>query len=111
MVERSLAWTMPARRHARDYERLVQHSETLITWAAITLMPRRLTRGTKSVTQLPVTPRALQRASEPPAAPRTASQDEQVGAIRRLRDRVSELEQQARHRRRTPPAPASPPFR
>jgi hypothetical protein len=35
---------MHARRHARDYERLVQHSETLITWAAITLMPRRLTR-------------------------------------------------------------------
>ncbi|MFE3181810.1 helix-turn-helix domain-containing protein [Streptomyces violascens] len=26
------------------YERLVQHSETLITWAAVTLMTRRLTR-------------------------------------------------------------------
>ena len=35
---------MHARRHARDYERLVQHSETLITWAAITLMTRRLAR-------------------------------------------------------------------
>ncbi|GAA0534416.1 hypothetical protein GCM10010390_40240 [Streptomyces mordarskii] len=35
---------MHARRHARDHERLVQHSETLITWAAITLMTRRLTR-------------------------------------------------------------------
>ncbi|GAA4547694.1 hypothetical protein GCM10010309_63040 [Streptomyces violaceochromogenes] len=35
---------MNARKHARDYERLIQHSETLITWAAITLMPRRLTR-------------------------------------------------------------------
>ncbi|ONK09571.1 IS5 family transposase [Streptomyces sp. MP131-18] len=44
VVERSLAWLMHARRHARDYERLVQHSETLITWAAITLMARRLTR-------------------------------------------------------------------
>ncbi|WP_405805467.1 IS5 family transposase [Streptomyces sp. NBC_01187] len=44
VVERSLAWMMHARRHARDYERLVQHSETLITWAAITLMTRRLTR-------------------------------------------------------------------
>lgn len=44
VVERSLAWIMHARRHARDYERLVQHSETLITWAAITLMTRRLTR-------------------------------------------------------------------
>lgn len=28
----------------RDYERLVQHSESLITWAAITLMTRRITR-------------------------------------------------------------------
>ncbi|MYY80818.1 MULTISPECIES: IS5 family transposase [unclassified Streptomyces] len=44
VVERSLAWMMNARRHARDYERLVQHSETLITWAAITLMTRRITR-------------------------------------------------------------------
>ncbi|EFL27572.1 putative transposase [Streptomyces himastatinicus ATCC 53653] len=43
-TERSLAWIMHARRHARDYERLVQHSESLITWAAITLMTRRLTR-------------------------------------------------------------------
>lgn len=43
-VGRSLAWMMHARRHARDYERLIQHSETLITWAAITLMTRRLAR-------------------------------------------------------------------
>jgi hypothetical protein len=38
------AWVMHARRRARDYERLVQHSESLITWAAITLMTRRITR-------------------------------------------------------------------
>ncbi|WP_240436025.1 MULTISPECIES: transposase [Streptomyces] len=44
VVERSLAWIMHARRRARDYERLVQHSEMLSTWAAITLMTRRLTR-------------------------------------------------------------------
>ncbi|MEU5241784.1 transposase [Streptomyces lydicus] len=44
LVERSLAWMMHARRHARDYERLIQHSETLITWAAITLMTGRLAR-------------------------------------------------------------------
>ncbi len=44
VVERSFAWMMHARRHARDYERLVQHSETLISWAAITLMTRRLAR-------------------------------------------------------------------
>lgn len=44
VVERSLAWIMQTRRHARDYERLIQHSESLITWAAITLMTRRITR-------------------------------------------------------------------
>ncbi|MGW0792960.1 transposase [Streptomyces sp. NPDC002911] len=44
VVERSHAWVMHARRHARDYERLVQHSESLVTWAAITLMTRRITR-------------------------------------------------------------------
>ncbi len=44
VVERTWAWMMHARRHARDHERLVQHSETLITWAANTLMTRRLTR-------------------------------------------------------------------
>ncbi len=48
VVERSLAWMMHARRHARDYERLIQHSETLATWAAITLMTRRL--ASKGVT-------------------------------------------------------------
>jgi hypothetical protein len=31
-------------RHCRDHERLPQVSETLITWASITLMTRRLTR-------------------------------------------------------------------
>ncbi|WP_369696692.1 IS5 family transposase [Streptomyces sp. XD-27] len=56
VVERSLAWIMHARRHARDYERLVQHSETLITWAAITLMTRRLARGRRGRAYLPVTP-------------------------------------------------------
>lgn len=44
VVERVWAWMLHARRHARDRERLVRHSETLITWAAITLMTRRLTR-------------------------------------------------------------------
>ncbi len=32
---------MNARRHARDYERLIKHSATVITWAAVTLMTRR----------------------------------------------------------------------
>ncbi|WP_346656441.1 transposase [Streptomyces sp. H23] len=44
VVERSLAWMMNARQHARDYERLIQHSETLITRSSITPMTRRLTR-------------------------------------------------------------------
>lgn len=39
---------MRARRHVRDYERLVQHSETLVTWASITLMTRRITKARKS---------------------------------------------------------------
>ena len=44
VIERSIAWVMHARRHDRDYERLIQHSESLITWAAITLRTRRITR-------------------------------------------------------------------
>lgn len=44
VVERSHAWVMHARRHARDCERLVQHSSSLITRAAITLMTRRITQ-------------------------------------------------------------------
>jgi transposase len=44
VVERSWSWIMMARRHCRDHERLPEMSESLITWAAITLMTRRLTR-------------------------------------------------------------------
>ncbi|KUL23994.1 hypothetical protein ADL12_38250 [Streptomyces regalis] len=43
-VERTLGWIMNARRNARDYERLPQHSEAHLNWALITLMARRLTR-------------------------------------------------------------------
>ena len=43
-VERSWSWIMRARRHCRDHERLPEVSESLITWAAVTLMTRRLTR-------------------------------------------------------------------
>lgn len=53
VVERSHAWIMHARRHARDYERLIQHSESLITWAAITLMTRRITRRSSRRTGQP----------------------------------------------------------
>lgn len=44
---------MHAHRYARDYERLVQHSESLDPWAASTLMTRRLTQGKKSLALLP----------------------------------------------------------
>jgi transposase len=43
-VERKIGWCMNARRNARDYERLPQHSEAHLNWALITLMTRRLTR-------------------------------------------------------------------
>ena len=45
VVERSLAWLSHARRLVRDYERLPEHSEALLTWAAITLMTRRLAKA------------------------------------------------------------------
>jgi transposase len=61
IVERSISWIMRARRNARDYERLPQHSEAHITWTVITLMTRRLTRG-KTVRPEP-------RHSVPPPAP------------------------------------------
>ncbi len=44
VVERSLSWLTRARRNVRDYERLPQHSEAHLTWAAVTLMTRLLTR-------------------------------------------------------------------
>jgi hypothetical protein len=53
---------MHARRHARDYERLIQHSESLITRAIITLMTRRVTRRsppTQRTTGLPRSPTRL----------------------------------------------------
>ncbi|MEW9556543.1 transposase [Nonomuraea sp. NPDC050783] len=44
IVERSIGWPMNARRNVIDYERLPQHSEAHLTWAAITLMTKCLTR-------------------------------------------------------------------
>jgi transposase len=48
IVERSLSWTTQARRNVRDYERLPEVSEALITWSAVTLMTRRLSRPRKT---------------------------------------------------------------
>ncbi|MFE4630538.1 transposase, partial [Streptomyces mirabilis] len=44
-VERTFAWLTSHRRLARDYETSPAHSETMICWAMIGIMIRRLTRG------------------------------------------------------------------
>lgn len=63
VVERSWAWWMHARRNARDYEPLPQHSEAMLTIAAITLMARRITH--QSIHPTAATPRPA--AAVPPA--------------------------------------------
>ena len=45
VIERSLAWLSRNRRLAKDYERMVQTSETLIKFAATRLVLRRLARA------------------------------------------------------------------
>jgi putative transposase len=45
IVERTLGWLMRNRRLSKDYERLVQTSETFIEVAMIRLILRRLGRG------------------------------------------------------------------
>jgi transposase len=42
VVERTLAWITRCRRTVRDYERLTAHHETIVYWAMITVMARRL---------------------------------------------------------------------
>lgn len=44
-VERTFSWITANRRLARDYETSPAHSETMIRWAMIGIMVRRLTRG------------------------------------------------------------------
>jgi transposase len=44
VVERTLAWITRHRRAVRDYERLTSHHETIIYWAMIITMSRRLAR-------------------------------------------------------------------
>ena len=64
VVERSWSWIMRARRYCRDYERLPQVSESLITWAAVTLMTRRLTRRkARSAERRDVSPYCLAQAA------------------------------------------------
>jgi transposase len=45
VIERTLSWITAHRRLARDYESSPAHSETMIRWAMIGVMVRRLTRG------------------------------------------------------------------
>lgn len=47
VVERTFSWITQARRNARDYERLPDHSAAFVNNAMITMMTRRLTRPTK----------------------------------------------------------------
>ena len=42
-MERTFGWLMLNRRLARDYEASAEHSESLIHWAMIGVMSRRLT--------------------------------------------------------------------
>ena len=53
VVERTLAWITRCRRTVRDYERLPEHHETIVYWAMIITMSRRLTRRSQ-----PAQPRA-----------------------------------------------------
>lgn len=57
IVERTFAWITKHRRTVRDYERLPEHHEALVTWAMITIMTRRLARAHRP-THIPTTPLA-----------------------------------------------------
>ncbi|MEU3498604.1 IS5 family transposase [Kitasatospora cineracea] len=50
-VERTFSWLTAHRRLARDYETSPAHSETMIRWAMIGVMVRRLTRGRPAARQ------------------------------------------------------------
>ena len=47
VVERTLAWITRSRRTVRDYERLPGHHETMVWWAMIITMSRRLARRSR----------------------------------------------------------------
>ena len=48
VVERTLSWITRSRRTVRDYERLPAHHETMVYWAMIIIMGRRLARCNQS---------------------------------------------------------------
>ena len=47
VVERTLAWITRCRRTVRDYERLPAHHETIVYWAMIITMTRRLAQRSR----------------------------------------------------------------
>ena len=59
VVERTFAWISRRRRCARDYERLPEHHETIVNWAAILHMTRRHARNTQHKPAQPVQKQAL----------------------------------------------------
>ena len=48
VVERTFSWITRSRRTVRDYERLPGHHETIVYWAMIIIMSRRLAKYNKS---------------------------------------------------------------
>lgn len=48
VVERTFSWITRSRRTVRDYERLPAHHETIVHWAMIIVMSRRLGRAHQS---------------------------------------------------------------
>jgi hypothetical protein len=48
VVERTLAWITRHRRTVREYERLTAHHETIVYWAMIIVMTRRLARRSRT---------------------------------------------------------------
>lgn len=59
VVERTFAWISRHRRTVRDYERLPDHHQAMVTWAMITVMTRRLARQHHPArTPAPALPRA-----------------------------------------------------
>ena len=57
VVERTLGWLMLHRRLARDYETLPQHSRTMIHWAMVDNMSRRLTSESTPTWRTTTTPK------------------------------------------------------
>ena len=78
VVERTLAWITRCRRTVRHYERLTEHHETIVYWAMIITMSRRLARS-----------------QQPTPAPRRLVPDRLLDMGKRLAQRVKTHSAQA----------------